>query len=256
MRVLVFTGLFLAASIVGLAQQTRPCPRFNPGSVISEPWELYSVNGRLEVTFTYNSRVDSFGNTLYCFTTADGHESPTLHVNPGDELVIHLKNLLPPGAPMSMATMPEMSMTAPASACGTSAMTTSSVNIHYHGTNVPPVCHQDEVIKTTVDGGQAFDYDLHFPADEPPGLYWYHPHIHGISEPHVLGGATGAIIVEGLEKFNSVVAGLPQQLLIIRDNNVPGNPNPGGAIPSWDVCCQLHSRSVSQLHPCGPAYAS
>jgi FtsP/CotA-like multicopper oxidase with cupredoxin domain len=31
------------------------------------------------------------------------------------------------------------------------------------------------------------------------------------------------------------VAGLPQQLLVIRDNLVPGNPTAGGSIPSWDL---------------------
>jgi FtsP/CotA-like multicopper oxidase with cupredoxin domain len=184
---------------------------------------------------TYNSRLDNSGNTLYCFTTATGDESPTLHVNPGDELVIHLKNKLAPGTPMIMANMPALSFSPSAAGCGTSAMTTGSVNIHYHGTNVPPTCHQDEVIKTAVNGGESFDYDVHFPADEPPGLYWYHPHIHGISEAAVLGGASGAIVVEGLEKFSPSVVGLPQQILLIRDNLVPGNPNPGGKVPSWDV---------------------
>jgi hypothetical protein len=29
--------------------------------------------------------------------------------------------------------------------------------------------------------------------------------------------------------------GLPQQLLIIRDNPVPGNPTPGESIPSWNI---------------------
>ncbi len=50
-----------------------------------------------------------------------------------------------------------------------------------------------------------------------------------------MGGASGAIVVEGLEKFNRDVAGLPQQMPIIRDNPVPGNPAPGGDVPSWDV---------------------
>jgi FtsP/CotA-like multicopper oxidase with cupredoxin domain len=51
----------------------------------------------------------------------------------------------------------------------------------------------------------------------------------------VLGGASGAIIVEGTENVNPIVAGLPERTLIIRDNLVPGNPTPGGAIPSWDI---------------------
>jgi FtsP/CotA-like multicopper oxidase with cupredoxin domain len=51
----------------------------------------------------------------------------------------------------------------------------------------------------------------------------------------VQGGASGALIVEGIQNINPDVAGLPQQVLVIRDNLVPGNPTPGGAIPSWDL---------------------
>jgi FtsP/CotA-like multicopper oxidase with cupredoxin domain len=97
------------------------------------------------------------------------------------------------------------------------------------------VCHQDEVITTLVNSGQSFQYDVQFPADEPPGLYWYHPHVHGIAEAAVQGGASGAIIVEGIQNVNPAVAGMPQRLMIIRDNPVPGNPTPGGSIPSWDI---------------------
>jgi FtsP/CotA-like multicopper oxidase with cupredoxin domain len=232
---LVFACIVITPAL-SQGQVSGPCPRFDPGSSVIEPENLQSHNGRLEVTFTYRSRIDSNGNTLYCFVSADGAQSPTLHVHPGDELVIHLKNGLPAGALMTMATMPGMALARmPADTCATGPMTSTSVNIHYHGTNVPPVCHQDEVIQTTVDGGQSFDYELHFPSDEPPGLYWYHPHVHGMSEPAVLGGASGAIVVEGIENVNPAVAGLAQQVLVIRDNLVPGNPTPGGMIPSWDL---------------------
>ena len=40
-------------------------------------------------------RVDQNGNTLYCFMTASGAESPTLHVHPGDRLLINLTNNVP-----------------------------------------------------------------------------------------------------------------------------------------------------------------
>ena len=59
----------------------------------------------------------------------------------------------------------------------------------------PQSCHQDEVINTVINSGETFAYDVAIPADEPPGLYWYHPHIHGIAEPAVQGGASGAIVV-------------------------------------------------------------
>src|SRR5580698_7955152 len=110
-------------------------------------------------------------------------------------------------------------------------MTAGSVNVHFHGTNTPPSCHQDEVIRTLINSGETFQYDLQIPLDEPPGVYWYHPHVHGISEAAVQGGASGAIIVDGIQNVNPSVAGLTQQLLIVRDNNIPSNPD-GDNVPA------------------------
>jgi FtsP/CotA-like multicopper oxidase with cupredoxin domain len=231
------TIIFLFAQVCGIAQTSNPCPRFAAGSSITVPQDLFSERGVLRVKFTYETTVDQDGNTLFCFMTATGSESPTLHVNPGDRLLITLTNNVPAAASSTaMAAMPGMTVSATASStCGAMTMTASSVNIHYHGTNTPATCHQDEVIRTLINSGETFQYDVQFPRDEPPGLYWYHPHVHGISEAAVQGGASGALIVEGIQNVNPAVAGLPQQLLIIRDNPVPGNPAPGGSVPSWDL---------------------
>jgi FtsP/CotA-like multicopper oxidase with cupredoxin domain len=114
-------------------------------------------------------------------------------------------------------------------------MTISSVNMHFHGTNTSPACHSDQVIHTVINSGESFQYSVHFPTDEPPGLYWYHPHIHGLAEAAVQGGASGAIIVGGIASLQPAVAGLPERVLIVRDQPVAGAPTPGGIIPSWDV---------------------
>jgi FtsP/CotA-like multicopper oxidase with cupredoxin domain len=232
---------FAAVQITGFAQSSTLCPRFAPGSAITAPEDLFSRDGLLRVKFTYETATDPNGSTLYCFVNSDGAQSPTLHVRPGDRLLITLTNQVPesatPAGKMAhMHSMPGMTISGrPSGDCGAMTMTAASVNIHYHGTNTPPTCHQDEVIRTLVNSGQTFEYDVQFPRDEPPGLYWYHPHVHGISEAAVQGGASGALIVEGIQNVNPIVAGLPQQLLIIRDNPVPGNPTPGGNIPSWDL---------------------
>jgi FtsP/CotA-like multicopper oxidase with cupredoxin domain len=229
--------VFAIAELCAFAQSSGVCPRFPPGSAITAPQELFSEGGVLQVNLAYQTMVDENGNTLFCFLTENGSQSPTLHVNPGDRLMITLKNNVPASAASdAMAAMPGMTVSGtPSSNCGAMTMTASSVNIHYHGTNTPPACHQDEVIRTMVNSGETFQYDVQFPRDEPPGLYWYHPHIHGISEAAVLGGASGALIVEGIQNVNTEVAGLPQQLLVIRDNLVPGNPTAGGNVPSWDL---------------------
>jgi FtsP/CotA-like multicopper oxidase with cupredoxin domain len=223
-----------------------PCPRYGAGSSLVEPRDLFSSHGLLRVNLTYKTRVDKDGNTLYCFMTDDGVQNPTLHVHPGDELMISLKNDLPSSMTpsfkkgtmkgMNMTGMPELAVSAQGLAnCGGMVMTGSSVNIHYHGTNTPPTCHEDEVIKTLINAGETFQYDLHFPYDEPPGLYWYHPHIHGIAEAAVQGGASGAIIVEGIENINHDVAGLPERTLIVRDNLIPASVDQGNDAPAWDL---------------------
>jgi FtsP/CotA-like multicopper oxidase with cupredoxin domain len=234
---LVLGGLLLLP-VCAAAQPMQPCPRFQAGSTLQPPPDLFSRNGFLNVNFTYLTRVDQNGNTLFCFETDDGTQSPTLHVKPGDQLIINFKNGLTASsaAAKSAHTMPMMTMSSPPSdTCGAVVMTATSVNIHYHGTNTPPVCHQDEVIRTLVNAGETFQYDVHFPSDEPPGLYWYHPHVHGIAEAAVQGGASGAIIVEGIENVNPDVAGLRERVMVIRDNPVPGGPTPGGGVPSWDI---------------------
>ncbi len=214
------------------AKTGSSCPRPRAGSTVSDPPSLSSKHGILTVNLAYDRTTDADGRSLYCFVTADGLENPTLHVHPGDTLVINLSNHVPPGA--SNAVM-QMAMNA-AGACGPNTMMdASSVNLHYHGTNIAPVCHQDEVLTTIVNSGEKFQYRLKFPSDEPPGLYWYHAHIHGMAEGSVQGGASGALVVDGIENLQPEVAGLRERVLMIRDQTVAGNPNPGGPIPSWDL---------------------
>ncbi len=193
---------------------------------MQNPPALFSKNGTLHVQFSYQTTTDADGRTLFCFMTPDGLENPTLHVNPGDHLIIDLTNNTP-ATPMVLKIDPPN--------CGASILTGSSVNMHFHGTNTSPSCHQDQVIRTLVNSRQAFRYNLAFPSDEPPGMYWYHPHAHMLTESALQGGGSGAIIVDGIENFQPAVSGLTQQVMVMRDQNVAGNPEPGGDVPSWDV---------------------
>lgn len=202
------------------------CTRPAAGSLVQNPAALFSKNGTLHVQFSYQTTTDADGRTLFCFMTPDGLENPTLHVNPGDHLIIDLTNNTP-ATPMVLKIDPPN--------CGASILTGSSVNMHFHGTNTSPSCHQDQVIRTLVNSRQAFRYNLAFPSDEPPGMYWYHPHAHMLTESALQGGGSGAIIVDGIENFQPAVSGLTQQVMVMRDQNVAGNPEPGGDVPSWDV---------------------
>ena len=212
-----------------VAPVADPCPRsFAAGDVVQNPPALFSSNGVLNVRFSYQHRIDANdpGREILCFMTPEGLQNPTLHVNPGDHLIITVTNNTP-ALPLTMTVNPPN--------CGASSMGPSSLNLHYHGTNTSPTCHSDEVIKTTINSGETFQYDVAFPADEPPGLYWYHPHVHGQVEHAVQGGANGVIVVDGIENVQPAVSGLRQRILIVRDQEIPGEPEPVGSIPAWDV---------------------
>lgn len=216
---------------LGAGSAAEACPRPAAGSAVQPPPDLYSENGTLNVGFNYLTTVDASGRTLFCFTTPDGLESPTLHVKPGDTLNVTATNRVPappPGSPTEVVSSPQ-------NVCGDATQTITSMNIHYHGTNTSPACHGDQVIHTIINSGETFHYSLQFPSNEPPGLYWYHPHVHGLAEAAVQGGASGAIVVEGIQNVQPAVAGLPERILIVRDQNVAGNPQPGGAVPAWDL---------------------
>jgi FtsP/CotA-like multicopper oxidase with cupredoxin domain len=212
--------------------ESNPCSRPAQGSVIASPPNLYSRKGLLRVDMTYNTSTDAIGRTLYCFATADGKESPTLHVRPGDRVIINLKNNLPNPSGIVPLKMPEGTI----GVCGDAFMTPTAVNMHFHGTSLAPTCHSDEVIHTLVGAGSSFKYDFRIPADQPPGLYWYHPHVHGLSDQAVLGGASGAIVVDGIESAEPATSKLPQQVLIVRDQYLtrPVDPNDPNQ-PSWDL---------------------
>ena len=233
---MIFAGI--VASVVvcmpAFAQPAgNPCPRFTSGSMVTDPPNLFSRDGVLNVNLSYRSTVDADGRTLFCFTTSDGKESPTLHVSPGDRLIVKVTNTLAQPVPSTTLQL----TTAGPNICGAATQDTSSMNIHYHGTNTSPGCHGDDVIHTMVNAGQSFDYSLLFPLDEPPGLYWYHSHVHGNAEGAVLGGASGAIVVAGIQNVQAATAGIPQRLLVVRDQIVAGGLTPGGVnnVPSWDL---------------------
>ena len=220
------------------ADSREACPRPSPGAWIPEPRDLRSERGVLKLTLTVRNQRLANGSVRYCYGLDDGSPSPTLRLHPGDLLILELRNELgdpsvnesAPHAPHAHGKVAPTAPTSPSAPsaptlppdpCSSGAMSPVSTNLHFHGLTVPPVCHQDEVLKTSIQpGGIPFEYRFRIPADEPPGLYWYHPHIHGFSKNQVIGGASGAIVIEGLERANPLVAGLPERVLIIRDQDL------------------------------------
>jgi FtsP/CotA-like multicopper oxidase with cupredoxin domain len=231
----------------------QDCPdRPATGTIVSDPFSISSQNGMVSAKFVLARSVDNAGYTHYCFnykTPTQVVEAPTLRLNPGDQIALDVVNRIKDSDPTKMT----MSMPAsPDGVCGDGGeMTIDSTNVHFHGMNVPPVCHQDDVINTLIQPGTAgFSYDVHVPANEPPGLYWYHPHVHGFTEFQVNGGAAGAIIVEGMEKYRPEVAGLTERVFVIRQQYlVPWIPGPYQLSINYQVATLLGPKPIIQMKP-------
>jgi FtsP/CotA-like multicopper oxidase with cupredoxin domain len=212
---LILLGMSRAPLAPAANPAAEPCPRPEAGSAVPEPEELSSRHGTLKLELSVRNHTEPDGSKRYCYVTPSGTQAPTLRLHPGDELILRLKNEL---SDSQSAAAPEAIAANP---CSSGAMNATVTNLHFHGLTVPAVCHQDDVLKTSIaPGSPPFEYRFRIPADEPPGLYWYHPHIHGFSKLQVLGGASGALIIEGIESAVPEVAGLPERVMVIRDQDL------------------------------------
>src|SRR5262249_29952543 len=152
------------------------CPvRPDAGAVVVNPGQVVSQNGVLNADLTFRSSTDRFGylHECYIYQSANGPvEAPTLRANPGDQIVVNLTNRLsyvPPQKPGRYSKMHAgMNMSSRTTAndpCTGGTMIATSTNIHFHGLNIPPKCHQDEIISTDVENTDApFQYNFKVPA--------------------------------------------------------------------------------------------
>jgi FtsP/CotA-like multicopper oxidase with cupredoxin domain len=223
---LIFSFLLLPGAPAALGQTSNKtgndvCPRPLIGSLVPEPEDLRSENGVLKVELTYTNFRDARGQMHFCYRDKDENQAPTLRLNPDDWLVLTLKNELREEPGTEAVHEHGKKDGKPSRTCGTGTMNRLATNLHFHGLSVPPVCHQDEVLNTFISPADpAFEYRLQIPKDQPPGVYWYHPHVHGMSNMQVQGGASGALIVEGIERIKPILGGLPERVLVIRDQEL------------------------------------
>jgi FtsP/CotA-like multicopper oxidase with cupredoxin domain len=222
----LFLPVLCTVSVLHLAAQ---CPaRPVSGTEVQDAYTVTPQNGVLQADFSLGYSVDQQGYTHYCYqyqSPTGVVEAPTLRLNPGDQFQLNVTNVIQD----SDASKMQMHHAATGQVCGDGGMATiSSTNVHFHGMPIPPTCHQDDVIDTLIQpGSPAFDFNIQIPADTPPGLYWYHPHVHGFTEFQVNGGAAGAIIVNGMEKVRPEVKGLKERVFVVRQQYlVPWIPGP------------------------------
>ena len=134
-----------------------------------DPPEIVSSKGVLSATLTAGAAMVKIGNKDVLAKVYDGlYIPPTLRVLPGDTIKLKLVNELE-----------------------------DPTNLHYHGLGVSPLGRTDKAF-IRLGTGEVFDYEVAIPRNRGAGLYWYHPHQHGLAVSQVGGGMSGGLIIEGI----------------------------------------------------------
>jgi FtsP/CotA-like multicopper oxidase with cupredoxin domain len=98
---------------------------------------------------------------------------------------------------------------------------TQMTNLHFHGLHVSPNAPQDDVLDMMASPGETLHYSVQVPPQQPPGLYWYHTHSHGESYIQDLDGMSGAIVVEGIDRYVPEVRNMRERILVLRNLVLP-----------------------------------
>ena len=152
------------------------------------PPEYVSVDGVLEATLRVAPGEFLIGDQVARTTVYnDIYTGPTLRVKPGDEIRLTLIN-----------------------------DTDEPTNLHFHGMTVSPLYNGDNV-RLYIYPGETFEYVIKIPEYHYPGLFWYHSHLHGLSQRQVLRGLSGALIVEGMLDPFPELAGIRERNIVLKN---------------------------------------
>ena len=183
----VFLAAYGSAQMVSLPEPPQVRPKNHVSSLT-----LDAVNENGRDTFAYQ------GETV----------APVIRAFPGDTLKITYVNNLPAKSAETCAVNPCMDMT----------------NLHFHGLTVSPNAPQDDVLGMIAKPGQSLHYSVQIPRDHTPGLFWYHTHPHGESHRQVLDGMSGAIVIEGMDRYVPEVKGLRERVIVVRGRSIEHDP--------------------------------
>jgi suppressor of ftsI len=174
----------------GAALLRSPGAYARTGEPLRQPPDIRSKDGILNATLTAAPGTVQLADFSFPgFLYNGSYLPPVLRVRTGDVMRIRFRNRLP-GDPS---------------------------NLHFHGMSVSPKGNSDNVF-IHVHPDDDFQYEVSIPAHERqgPGLFWYHPHVHGVVDKQMLGGLSGGLVVDGSEKLFPLLQGLPERFLFIK----------------------------------------
>jgi suppressor of ftsI len=161
--------------------------------------DLPEVRSPFTLTAMYDSAA---GHNAFAY--AGTAVPPVIRVLAGGVIMLRYVNNMPPKSDEECAT----------GRCG------NMTNLHFHGLHVSPQRRQDDVLTMMAMPGESLDYKVVVPSYSPPGLYWYHTHPHGESARQDLDGMSGAIVVEGIDRYYPELRHMRERVLILRDHDV------------------------------------
>jgi FtsP/CotA-like multicopper oxidase with cupredoxin domain len=186
-----------------LAQSEKSSAVVTFGVLLPDPPEVRSPFVLLAVTDPETGKS--------AFSFAGREIQPVIRTSPGQDIRLTFKN--------------EMSAQSRERCVDGACM--NMTNLHFHGLHVSPNAPQDDVLTMMAMPGESLQYVVDIPLDQPPGLYWYHTHPHGESYQQSLDGMSGAIVIDGIERYVPEVRMLRERILILRDR-VVGKDDPAG----------------------------
>ncbi len=156
----------------------------------TEPVVLSPTNGILEVTLTARQGraiIDTaagpvrnallFGYSVQQGSASNGEQKaidlypgPTLQVNPGQKLIVHLENELA-GLTIKDFSDPAFTPARKPVPLYPAQLNEAPMNNHTHGLHVSPAGNSDNVL-LNIPSTMANTYTSDIPADHPQGLYW------------------------------------------------------------------------------------
>lgn len=206
---------------------------------LPEPPVVRAVNGVVRVALFVVDN-PSTGQPTFRYR-GELDDAPTIAVRPAETVDVELHNHLSPHIPPAQS-MDDMGM---------AKTFQNDVNLHFHGLGSSPQRPGDDVLTMIADPGKSLHYVIHVPANQEPGLYWYHAHVHGQTSYQVgNSGLSGALIVEGLERHIPALRKMTHHLLIVRSTGFEtgAHPNNSNTAP-----CATHDHLTTTingaLHP-------
>jgi FtsP/CotA-like multicopper oxidase with cupredoxin domain len=169
---------------------------------LPEPPVVKAVHGVAKVSLIADTN-PATGLPTFRYQGLQGN-IPTIEVKPGESFEIDVEDSLPASGKM-----------------------VDDMNLHFHGLGVSPRGNADDVLHRLATPGETLHYVVHIPKNQEPGLYWYHPHVHGQTSYQVgEGGMSGALVIDGLEKHIPALGKMKQRIIIVRSTGIGINARP------------------------------